>query len=173
MAAFPVYIQHDAMDCGPVCLRMIAKYYGRNYSLQSLRDKSYLTREGVSLRGISDAAESAGFRTLGVSITFDKLISEAPLPAIVHWKQKHFIVVYKIKKNKIYVADPAFGLIKYSLKNLLTVGSVINLMEKTKAQLCCSSLHRSSIKKRGKISIALTSNSYLLIYVPINDLLRS
>jgi len=114
MASFPIFIQHDAMDCGPSCLRMIAKYYGRNYTLQNLRDKSYITKEGVSLSGISDAAESIGFRTIGVSVTFKKLISEAPLPFIVHWKQNHFIVVYKIKRNKIYVADPAFGQIKYS-----------------------------------------------------------
>ncbi len=119
MAAFPVYTQHDAMDCGPACLRMIAKYYGRNYSLQTLRDKTHITKEGVSMRGISDAAESIGFRTMGVSITFDKLKFEAPLPVIVHWKQNHFIVVYKITKNKIYVADPSFGLISYSYEEFI------------------------------------------------------
>lgn len=119
MAAFPVYIQHDAMDCGPACLRMIAKYYGRNYSLQTLRDKTHITKEGVSMRGISDAAESIGFRTMGVSVTFDKLKSEAPLPVIVHWKQNHFVVVYKITKNKIYVADPSFGLINYSYEEFI------------------------------------------------------
>ncbi len=116
MASFPVFIQHDAMDCGPACLRMIAKFYGRNYTLQNLRDKSYITKEGVSLLGISDAAESIGFRTIGVSVTFEKLIKEAPLPLIVHWKQNHFVVVYKTGRNKVYVADPAFGLVKYSFE---------------------------------------------------------
>lgn len=120
MASFPVFIQHDAMDCGPACLRMVAKYYGRNYSLQYLRDKSYITKEGVSLLGISDAAEYIGFRTMGVTIPYEKLEQEAPLPLIIHWKQNHFVVVYKIKKNKIYIADPAFGLIKYSRDEFLS-----------------------------------------------------
>ncbi|MBS3775770.1 MAG: peptidase domain-containing ABC transporter [Bacteroidales bacterium] len=101
------------MDCGPACLRMIARYYGKHYSLQTLRDRSYITREGVSMMGISDAAESIGFRTMGVRISWDQLISEAPLPCIVHWQQKHFVVVYKIKKNTVYVSDPARGRIRF------------------------------------------------------------
>lgn len=60
---FVTYRQHDSMDCGPTCLRMIAKFYGKNYSLQTLRDKCHITKEGVSMLGISDAAESIGFRT--------------------------------------------------------------------------------------------------------------
>ena len=68
MNTFPHYLQLDAMDCGPTCLRMIAKYYGKNYSLQTLRSRSFLTREGVSMLGISDAAESIGFRTSGVRV---------------------------------------------------------------------------------------------------------
>jgi ATP-binding cassette subfamily B protein len=114
MAKFPFYNQHDVMDCGPTCLRMITKHYGRNFSLQTLREKCFITREGVSLMGISGAAESIGFRTLGVTLNFDQLSKEAPLPLIVHWNQNHFIVVYKTTKNKIYTADPAFGLISYS-----------------------------------------------------------
>ena len=120
MASFPVYTQHDAMDCGPACLRMVAKHYGRSYSMQHLREMSYLTREGVSLLGMSEAAESIGFRTMGILVTFNKLASEAPLPIIVHWKQKHFIIVYKIRKNLVYVADPAFGLVKYSYEEFLS-----------------------------------------------------
>ncbi len=120
MASFPVFLQHDAMDCGPACLRMVAKHYGRNYSMQFLRDKSYITREGVSLLGISEAAEAIGFRTMGVKIDFGKLCTEAPLPVIVHWKQKHFIVVYKISKKKVYAADPAFGLVNYSYEEFLS-----------------------------------------------------
>ncbi len=112
-------MQMDAMDCGPTCLRMIAKFYGKSYSLQTLRERSYITREGVSLLGTSDAAESIGFRTIGVRLTFEKLVGEAPLPLIAHWKQKHFIVVYKIKKGKIYCADPAHGLIKYTKDEFL------------------------------------------------------
>ena len=115
--AFPFYTQLDAMDCGPTCLRMIARYYGKSYSLQSLRSRSYLTRNGVSLLGISDAAEAIGFRTIGAKITFEQLISGIPLPCILHWNQNHFVVCYNIrKKNKEYlidIADPVGDLITY------------------------------------------------------------
>ena len=119
MASFPVYIQYDGMDCGPTCLRMIAKHYGRSFSLQTLRDKCFITRQGVSLLGISDAAESIGFHTMGVSINFEQLYREAYLPIIVHWKQNHFIVVYKVKKNKVFVVDPAFGKLILSKEEFL------------------------------------------------------
>ncbi|HBX51209.1 MAG TPA: ABC transporter ATP-binding protein [Bacteroidales bacterium] len=119
MAKFPFYKQLDAMDCGPSSLRMIAKHYGRSYTLQTLRDKCYITREGVSLMGISDAAESIGLHTMGVRINWETLTKEAPLPCIAHWKQNHFVVVYKIKKNKVFVADPAIGHIEYSQKEFL------------------------------------------------------
>ena len=99
MMQFPIYTQHDAMDCGPTCLRMIAAHYGRIYSLESLRGKSLITREGTSMLGISEAAESIGFRTTGVKVSFDDLC-EAPLPCIVHWNQYHFVVVYDIKTRK-------------------------------------------------------------------------
>ncbi len=115
MAEFPFYKQLDAKDCGPACLRMVAKYYGKNYKLQTLREKTYITREGVSLMGISDGAEAIGFRSMGVTLSFKQLAGEAPLPLIAHWKQNHFVVVYKIKKNKVHVADPAHGIVKYSI----------------------------------------------------------
>lgn len=114
------------MDCGPSCIRMIAKYYGHSFSLQSLREKSFLTRQGVSLLGISEAAESIGFRTQGVRVSFNQLTEDIPLPCIVHWNQNHFVVCYDIKKKSnflkkdkkddylIYVSDPAIGLITYN-----------------------------------------------------------
>ncbi len=115
---FPNYRQLDTMDCGPTCLRMIAKYYGRNFSIQYLREKSFITRMGVSMLGISDAAESIGFRTNGVKITFKQLVEEKPLPCILHWNQNHFVVCYGIKKKKnddyeIKISDPVGE--KYSL----------------------------------------------------------
>jgi ATP-binding cassette, subfamily B, bacterial len=119
MQPFPFFKQLDAMDCGPSCLRMIAKFHGKNFSLQTLRERSHLTREGVSLLGISDAAESIGFRSVGARITFGQLSEQVPLPCIVHWKENHFVVVYAIKKGKISVADPAFGLIKYGVPEFL------------------------------------------------------
>ncbi|QIK54667.1 peptidase domain-containing ABC transporter [Dysgonomonas sp. HDW5B] len=117
MQSFPFFSQHDAMDCGPTCLRMIAAYYGKNYSLEKLRLSSHINKEGVSLLGISEAAENLGFRTMGVSITFEQLL-EAPLPCVVYWNQNHFVVVYAVKKKRsgyvIYVADPGGGMIKYT-----------------------------------------------------------
>lgn len=107
------------MDCGPSCLRMIAKFYGKNFSLQTIRDRSYLTREGVSLLGMSDAAESLGMRSVGARVTFRQLTDELPLPVIVHWKGEHFVVVYAFKKGKVRVADPAHGLIDYSKEEFL------------------------------------------------------
>jgi ATP-binding cassette subfamily B protein len=116
MPSFPFVKQLDAMDCGPTSLCMIAKYYGKSYSQQTLRERSFITREGVSMLGTSDAAESIGMRTMGARLSFEKLKNEAVLPCIAHWKQNHFVVVYKIKNNIVYVADPAHGLIKYTSK---------------------------------------------------------
>uniref|UniRef100_UPI003FF0264A peptidase domain-containing ABC transporter n=1 Tax=Alistipes ihumii TaxID=1470347 RepID=UPI003FF0264A len=109
---FPHYLQADDMDCGPTCLRMIAKFYGKNYSLQTLRKNCHISRNGVSMLGISDAAEQLGFRTSGVKIPWEKMRDEIPLPCIAHWEQDHFVVVYDIKRKKngkdlIYVSDPA------------------------------------------------------------------
>ena len=119
MATFPFYQQLDAMDCGPTCLRMISKFYGKHFTLQTLREKSYLARDGVSMLGIADAAEAIGLKSLGATLTWKKLSGEAPLPLIAHWKQNHFIVVYKIKKEKVYVADPMLGMITYTKEEFL------------------------------------------------------
>lgn len=112
MKKLPSYRQLDSMDCGPTCLRMIAKYYGRTFSIQTLREKAFITREGVSMLGISDAAEAIGFRTNGVKITFEQLVEEVKLPCILHWNQNHFVVCYGIKKKRrcdydIKISDPA------------------------------------------------------------------
>ena len=113
MAKFPFFQQYDAMDCGPSCLRMIAAFYGKTYSLQKLRTLSHISREGVSLLGLSEAAETIGFRTIGARITIQQLL-EVPKPCVVHWDQAHFVVVYKYRKGVVSVADPAFGLVEYS-----------------------------------------------------------
>lgn len=111
--------QPDAMDCGPACLKMVAGFYNINYSLELLRKKCYITREGVSFLGLSEAADSLGFRTIGVKISFKLLNENVPLPCIVHWRQKHFIVVYKIKNDKIWAADPAIGFVKYTREEFI------------------------------------------------------
>ncbi len=118
---FPYYRQLDAMDCGPTCLRMIADYHGRKYTLQYLREHSYLDREGVSLRGIIEAAETIGMSTMAIKLPFEGENEEepglldAPLPLVAHWKQNHFVVVYKIDKKHVWVADPAFGKTKFTV----------------------------------------------------------
>lgn len=130
MKVFPHYTQLDSMDCGPTALRIVAAFYGKQYSLQNLRERCHITREGVSLLGISDAAEAIGFRTSGVKLTWKQLRDEANLPCIVHWNQQHFVVVYKIAHRKgqwwVYVSDPAAGLLKYTeeqfLKSWLQLG---------------------------------------------------
>lgn len=119
MKGFPHYLQPDAMLCGPTCLRMIAKHYGRTISLEKLKRLSETTRSGSSLKNIADAAENIGFRSLGVKVSFEKLKEEAPLPCIVHWHQNHFVVVYKIKKEIVYVSDPAHGLLKFTQQEFI------------------------------------------------------
>lgn len=121
---FTYYRQLDAMDCGPTCLRMVAKYHGKNFTLDYLRSQSYITRNGVSLLGISEAAEEIGFRTLAVKISFEQLDKEASLPCILHWNQNHFVVLppqkYDDKKGgKILIADPGHGLVKMTKEAFL------------------------------------------------------
>ena len=107
------------MDCGPSCLAMIAKHYGLQPNIEKIRRSCALNKEGVSLLGISKAAESIGFKTIGGRLTFNTLAKEVPHPCIVHWNQNHFVVVYKVKKHSkgkyiVYVADPAKGLVTYT-----------------------------------------------------------
>jgi ATP-binding cassette subfamily B protein len=109
---FPFVKQYDAMDCGPACLKMVAGFYKKNFSLDYLRKRCFITKDGVSFLGLSEAADSIGFKTLGVKIPFEMLREKVPLPSIVHWRQKHFVVVYRIKDNIVWIADPAVGLVK-------------------------------------------------------------
>lgn len=107
-------------DCGPACLSMIASYFGKNYSLDYLRQMCYITREGVSLVSINDAAESLGFKTYMAHLDFETLIKDCPLPAILHWNQDHFVVLYKVVRNKYFViGDPAHGIIKINKETFL------------------------------------------------------
>jgi ATP-binding cassette subfamily B protein len=114
MFNFPHEFQLDAKDCGPTCVKIIAKYYGRFYSLPYLRDLCGISREGVSFLDISDACEKISLRTKCVKIDFDTL-QLIPLPCIIHWQDSHFIVVYKITSKYVWVSDPAKDRIKYSI----------------------------------------------------------
>ncbi|MGQ1948705.1 peptidase domain-containing ABC transporter [Geofilum sp. OHC36d9] len=110
--------QPDAMDCGPACISMVALWYGRKYSLEYLRRRAFIGKEGVSLLGISKAAEKLGFKTIGGRFSIEKLANQVTLPCILHWNQNHFVVLHKVaKKHKQYVfhmADPGIGLLKYT-----------------------------------------------------------
>ncbi|MCE2962351.1 MAG: peptidase domain-containing ABC transporter [Chitinophagales bacterium] len=134
---FPLFKQLDAMDCGATCLRMVAKWYGKTFDGKFLRELSYTGREGVSLAGLSRAAESIGFKTLAVKVDIDTLVTDAPLPCVLHWNQNHFVVLYATnvtnwhkflglfktkewlaEKQKFQIADPAHGKIKLSFAEL-------------------------------------------------------
>jgi len=115
---FPTYKQTEAKDCGPTCIKIIAKHYGKTINTQALRQLSETTRKGSSLMGISDAAELVGFRSLGIKMAYKKL-KNAPLPCILHWNNNHYVVLYKIKKDKVYISDPAHGLITYNKQEFI------------------------------------------------------
>ena len=115
---FPNYKQSDSKDCGPTCLKIIAKHYGKILNIQTLRKLSETTREGTNLLTLSDAAEQIGFRSLGVKLNSIKL-KEAPLPCVLDWNKEHFVVLYKIKKDVYYISDPAHGIIEYSKNEFL------------------------------------------------------
>ena len=113
----PFFRQLDVMDCGPSCLRMIEKHYGRSFSVQQLNEKSYIMRTGVNLMGLSEVAESIGFRLTAVRTSIKKLKVQAKLPYIIHWKQELFVVLFKITQQKgkcfFHIADPAYGILNY------------------------------------------------------------
>ena len=118
--SFPFYKQPGAKDCGPTCLRIISRFYGKNIPLQQIRNLSETTREGSSLLGLSEAAENLGFKSLGIQIDFKTLVEEVPLPCIVHWNKQHFVVVYKIDKTqRVYISDPSYGLITYTKEEFI------------------------------------------------------
>lgn len=114
MSKFPEFIQHDNMDCGVACIKIIAEYYGKSYTLSELKKICIPTREGVSMAAISQTLEEMGFRCVGGRITTEILENKSPLPCILHWSQNHFVVLYKINNGKFYISDPGVGLISYS-----------------------------------------------------------
>lgn len=129
---FPFYNQKDAKDCGPTCLKIIAKHFRKSIAIQELRDFSETTRSGSSLLGLSEAAEKLGFRSLGIKVNLEKLM-EVPLPCILHWNKNHYVVLHKIKSQStvfqmgrnskkpatFYISDPAHGLLKYTEEEFL------------------------------------------------------
>lgn len=102
--------QKSEMDCGAACLKMVAQYHSRYFSLAYLKELTSFREEGVSLLDISEAAEQIGLRTLAARIRFQQLRDDVPLPSIVHWENNHFVVVYEVSRNKVTLADPAIGI---------------------------------------------------------------
>jgi ATP-binding cassette subfamily B protein len=119
VAKFPHIKQPDAKDCGPTCLKIVAKYYGKTIPIQQLRELSETIRIGSTLQGLSDAAEHIGVRTLPAKLNIEQL-DEIPLPCILHWNKNHFVVLYKVKGNTCYISDPAHGLLTYKKSELIT-----------------------------------------------------
>ncbi len=120
---FQVILQQDLMDCGPACLAMVCRHYGKHIPLVQVRERTQSGKQGVNILGISEAAESYGFRTLAVQLTYKQLIEEASLPCVLHWSQAHFVVLTKVKNRSLFrreealeIADPADGLITLDVK---------------------------------------------------------
>lgn len=130
MRKFPNYLQTEAKDCGPTCLRIITKWYGKIITIQNLRNFSETTRLGSNLLNLSEAAEKIGFRTLGIKRDINKLL-EVPLPCVLHWNKEHFVVLYKMRKGIYYISDPAIGLIEYNKNEFLKFWIGNNANEET------------------------------------------
>ncbi|MGB0524558.1 MAG: peptidase domain-containing ABC transporter [Flammeovirgaceae bacterium] len=103
---FPNYKQADSNDCGPTCLRMIAKYYGKDISGPAIRKLVYRGSQGANLLNLSDSADQLGFRTMMVKCSLEMMEEEKPTPFIAYWNQNHYVVVYKIKGGRFYISDP-------------------------------------------------------------------
>ncbi|HHG83882.1 MAG TPA: ATP-binding cassette domain-containing protein, partial [Bacteroidetes bacterium] len=115
---FPHYRQLYSSDCGPTCVRIISKYYGREVAHREL-DKYLESSQGMILGELSNLAEKVGFEAMAIKIEFERLATTAPLPAIVHWNQNHYVVVYKIEADKVYVSDPGATTLVYSRQEFL------------------------------------------------------
>lgn len=131
---FPHFKQNNASDCGPTCLRIIAKYYGFNYSSEFLRRLCHISKGGVNLFEIKQAAESVGFNAVGVKLTFEQLVERKSFPCILYWNQRHFVVCYDIvkkvrEKYRIKISDPASQRLSYTKKDFLSCWTGENLDE--------------------------------------------
>lgn len=161
---FRYFIQPDQLTCGPTCIRMIANYYGKNIPLQRIVENTGTDRNGSSMLGLTSAAEGIGFRVKALKMPFYRLLKENSIPFIGYWKQNHFVVVYKITKRYIFVADPACGLLKYSFDDFEKCWAnsdgegIVLLMDPTSAFI---NLHIEKNEKRSNIAYL---KSYIKIY---------
>jgi len=173
MKSFPHFSQPDSKDCGPTCLRIVAKYYGKSFSMQHLRQLSETQRYGSTLLNLSRASEKLGFHSLGAKTSLEKLY-EAPLPCILHWNKNHYTVLFKIKKPstkyvEFHTSDPAHGLLKFNQQDFLkqwvgnnadqhTEGGIVLFLEPT------PKFYTDDFKEKdNKLSITFLSK-YVLKY---------
>ncbi len=138
MKTFPFYKQPGAKDCGPTCLRIISKHYGKVIPLETIRNLSQTTRTGSSFLGLADGAENLGFKAIGIKTDYDTFKEDVPFPCIVHWKKYHFVVVYKVKNDTVYVSDPSYGLIEYTKEEFKASWIGNNAKDKTQEGLVLS-----------------------------------
>lgn len=117
---FPLQMQATPQECGPACLKMISDFFGSEYTFETIALLCKMDEiEGTSLGAVSEAAEIIGLHTLAVSIDYQTLLDEVPYPAILHWNNNHFVVIYKMTKDKIWIADPAKGYVEYTKEEFL------------------------------------------------------
>ncbi len=172
--AFTFYKQFDSNDCGPTCIKMVVKYYGKNISIQALRQLCNIEREGTSINTLRNTAEKIGFTVLTIKATLKQLntlpnipyLEEIKLPAICFWNENHFVVIYKVKNNIAYIADPAVGKIKLHVSELATklygdrdFAKVILLEPNTPFHSADNSYYKTNLLK-SKLTFI---NKYLLL----------
>lgn len=104
---FPFYRQLGHLDCGITCLKMIIDFYGKSIPFDFLQKITPLQDDGVSLKTLSDTANRVGLKTLGVKISYERLVHEIPTPCIAYWRKQHFVVVYHVDEEYVWIADPA------------------------------------------------------------------
>lgn len=163
MKKFTFYKQADAMDCGPACLKMVFKYYGKQISSNTLNSETQIGKGGVSLLGLSEVAEKYGFRTISARLTFDQLLSDAPRPSILFWNQFHFVVLApSANKRKVVIADPAKGILVYTRnefeQNWISVNSGENGKGVALLLTPTNSFHAVENEKERTVSWALLTN---------------
>lgn len=164
---FPFYKQYDGKDCGPTCLRIICKYYGKKIPLEYIRNLSETNREGSSLLGLINSANKLGINSNGIKTNLDTLYNEIKLPCIIHWNNAHFVIVYKIKKLKngylIYICDPSYGLLRYREKEFLkywinSYNSISNNLGIVLILEPTMEFYKQNIQKQGRSSFFLLYN---------------
>jgi ATP-binding cassette subfamily B protein len=178
--SFLFYRQLNEKDCGPTCLRMLAQYYGKTVDIEVIRQATEFTKQGVSLFNIGVTAEKLGFNTKAVRLSFEEL-QMAPLPAIIHWNQNHFVVLLKLKKKSAVIADPARGILKLSREEFLqswlylspnlTVDSGIGLLLQPSYGFEEDSIEQTAKSKWTKLYKYLVPHKWGMIQITISLLL--